>query len=109
MGMSVEFKFLLTGLLVLATPLAFALQGPAAEAEPAAAAVEMHAAKADTDGDGKVSFEEYKAARLKNIEQQFNNLDVNHDGYIDDMERSLALQKLKAQIRQLREQQKARQ
>lgn len=54
---------------------------------------EMHA---DTNNDGKVSFEEFKAARLKHMEEHFNRRDLNSDGFIDAEEKKAAREKRKA-------------
>jgi Ca2+-binding EF-hand superfamily protein len=39
--------------------------------------------KLDTDGDGKVSYEEYRASKEKAHERQFKKMDTNGDGFID--------------------------
>jgi hypothetical protein len=39
--------------------------------------------KADANGDGKVSFEEFKAAHMARIEARFKRKDINQDGFID--------------------------
>jgi len=59
-------------------------------------------AKADTDGDGKVSYEEYKASKEKNMERQFKKMDNNGDGYIDADEK----QAQKDKMRKMREKRK---
>ena len=38
--------------------------------------------EADTNEDGKVSFEEFKAARVKHMEEMFKRLDRNKDGFL---------------------------
>lgn len=48
---------------------------------------EKNEMQADTNHDGKVSFEEFKAARMKHMEAQFKRRDLNHDGFIDAEER----------------------
>lgn len=58
----------------------------------------VQASGADTDGDGKLSFEEFKAARLKLIAEQFNHMDTNKDGYLDADERLRAVTQLKSQL-----------
>lgn len=58
--------------------------------------------KADTDGDGKLSFEEFKAARVRLIEEQFEHMDTNHDGFVDAQERQLAIERMKSQLQSLR-------
>ena len=39
--------------------------------------------KADTNKDGKVSFDEYKSAHEKSLLERFKLKDTNKDGYID--------------------------
>lgn len=69
-------------------------------AEEAGAAAQVSAAVsgADADGDGKLSFEEFKSARLKLIAEQFNRMDTNKDGYLDGDERLRAVTELKLQL-----------
>lgn len=59
-------------------------------------------AKADTDGDGKVSYEEYRASKEKAHERQFKKIDTNGDGYIDAAEK----QAQKDKMRKMREKRK---
>jgi hypothetical protein len=51
---------------------------------------------ADTNNDGKVSYEEFKAAREKHMEEHFKRRDANGDGYIDQAERKAARENRKA-------------
>ena len=57
---------------------------------------EKHEISADTDNDGKVSYEEFKNARMKHMEEYFKRRDTNGDGYIDADERNAARAKMKA-------------
>lgn len=53
-------------------------------------------AKVDTDGDGKISYEEYRASKEKAHERQFKKMDSNGDGYIDDAEKQTQKDKMRA-------------
>lgn len=53
--------------------------------------------KADANHDGKVSFEEYKAAHEDRLLERFKRKDVNGDGYIDLEEKQVA--KVKRQVK----------
>lgn len=53
-------------------------------------------AKVDADGDGKVSYDEYKASKEKNMEWQFKKMDSNGDGYIDEAEKQAQKDKMRA-------------
>lgn len=55
-----------------------------------------HEMKADTNGDGKVSFEEFKAARMANIEERFKRKDINNDGFIDESDIKVIKQEKRA-------------
>ena len=46
--------------------------------------------KADVNNDGKVSYEEFKAAREKHMEEHFKRRDTNSDGFIDAAEKKAA-------------------
>lgn len=48
----------------------------------------------DTDQDGRVSFEEFKAGAMKRVERQFQWMDANGDRYIDRSELEAVIQQL---------------
>ena len=48
----------------------------------AQAAKQQRGIKADTNGDGKISFEEIKAVRPKITQEIFNKIDTNKDGFL---------------------------
>lgn len=50
----------------------------------------------DADGDGKVSYEEYRASKEKQTERQFKRMDVNGDGFIDADEKQMQKDKMRA-------------
>ncbi len=54
---------------------------------------EKHEMKADANNDGKVSFDEFKAAREQRMEEHFKRRDTNADGYIDETEKKAAREK----------------
>jgi EF hand len=58
--------------------------------------------KLDADGDGKVSYEEYRASKEKAHERQFKKMDSNGDGFIDANEK----QAQKDKMRSMREKRK---
>jgi hypothetical protein len=51
--------------------------------------------KLDTDGDGKVSYEEYLASKEKAHERQFKKMDTNRDGFIDAAEKQAQKDKMR--------------
>lgn len=51
--------------------------------------------KADINNDGKVSYEEFKAAREKHMEEHFKRRDTNGDGFIDATEKKAAREGMK--------------
>lgn len=57
---------------------------------------------ADTDQDGKISQEEFKAAQEKRAEAHFKRMDANSDGQIDKQEvqkaREMRHEKMKARM-----------
>lgn len=42
--------------------------------------------EADANHDGRISFDEFKAAREKRIQENFKQIDANGDGFIDQAE-----------------------
>lgn len=48
--------------------------------------------KVDTNQDGKISYDEFRAANEKRMEARFKKLDANNDGFIDQDERQAARQ-----------------
>jgi len=79
---------LLSTVLTFGTLAAYANHHEGAESE----AKEM---KADVNNDGKISYEEFKAAREKYMEQHFNRMDTNGDGFIDAAEKQVARENMK--------------
>ena len=85
---------------LLTTPalLAFALlafaQAHAEEAAPAPVQP-PHMMEADTNHDGKISHDEFRAASEKRSEQHFKRMDTNGDGFIDQAERQAAHEKMR--------------
>jgi Ca2+-binding EF-hand superfamily protein len=51
---------------------------------------EHYEMKADVNNDGKVSYEEFKAAREKHMQEHFKRRDLNGDGFIDENEKKAA-------------------
>src|SRR5690606_717739 len=50
----------------------------------------QRALKADVNQDGKVSYEEFRAAHEQRVEERFKKIDANSDGFIDQAEREAA-------------------
>ena len=59
--------------------------------------------KADTNQDGKISFDEYKAAREQDMQERFKRKDTNNDGFIDKAERNAAKEKWRAHHQTMKE------
>jgi Ca2+-binding EF-hand superfamily protein len=64
-----------------------------------------HKMNADTNKDGKISYDEYRASKEKQMERQFKRMDTNGDGFIDESEKQAA----KDKMRDMREKRKAKQ
>ncbi len=80
----------------VAFALATVLTLPMAQAEDEAlSAFEM---RADTNGDNKVSYEEFKAAYEARMKARFERLDINSDGFVDFKEKKIAKQKQEAKV-----------
>src|SRR3972149_5567054 len=60
---------------------------------------------ADTNKDGKISYDEYRASKEKQMERHFKRMDTNGDGFVDESEKQAA----KDKMREMREKRKARQ
>lgn len=62
--------------------------------------------KADANGDGKVSYDEFKAAHEKHMDERFKKVDANGDGFIDESEKKAAKDKFKERRKDRREKRK---
>jgi EF hand domain-containing protein len=69
---------------------------PYVHAEGDAAAKPAHKWKADTNQDGKISLDEYRAANEKRTESQFKRMDTNGDGFVDEAEKKAVGDKMRA-------------
>jgi predicted ferric reductase len=67
-----------------------------AEDNAAAKTRPAHKWTADTNNDGKVSYDEYRAANEKRSESQFKRMDTNGDGFIDQDEKKAMGDKMRA-------------
>jgi hypothetical protein len=57
---------------------------------------------ADTNHDGKVSYEEFKAEHEKHMQEMFKKLDTNGDGFIDESERKAGHEKMREKMKEMR-------
>lgn len=73
----------------------------AVHAEEASSKVH-HEMKADTNQDGVVSFDEFKAMHEKRLQAQFKRMDTNGDGVIDQAEKQAVHDKMR-EMRQKRQ------
>lgn len=67
----------------------YANDGAASDKKP------QRALKMDADQDGKISYDEFRAANEKMMEARFKKMDANGDGYIDQSEREAMRQQWK--------------
>jgi hypothetical protein len=58
--------------------------------------------KADANNDGRVSFDEYKAAHEERMLTRFKRRDVNGDGFIDLAEKQVAKEKSRLSTRKIK-------
>jgi hypothetical protein len=54
----------------------------------------MHKMNADTNNDGKISRDEFRAAQEKRSDEMFKRMDTNGDGVIDQDEKKAAHEKM---------------
>lgn len=92
----------------LGIALLLAVQGVAwAEHESADGGHENMMEQADTNHDGKISHDEFKAAHEKRMEEIFKKLDTNGDGFIDKDEmrkgREMMREKMKEHMQKRKE------
>jgi len=55
--------------------------------------------EADTNGDGKISYDEFKAQHEKHMQEMFKTLDANGDGFIDEAERKAGHDKMREKMK----------
>jgi len=85
--------------LILAAP-AFAQQPPSQE--------EMFFKNFDTNGDGRVSKDEYMKPQVEQIEKQFDYMDKNKDGSVDAAEAKAFGQEMQKRMEQMQRMQPPR-
>ena len=87
--------------------LLLAMQGGAWAHEGMGSGHENMMDQADTNHDGKVSHDEFKAAHEKRMEEMFKKLDANGDGFIDKEEmrkgREMMREKMKEHMQKRQE------
>jgi hypothetical protein len=62
-----------------------------------------HKVKADTNQDGKISYDEYRTSSEKRTERQFKRMDTNSDGFVDQAEKQALGDKMRAMREKRRE------
>ena len=62
-----------------------------------------HMMNADTNHDGKISWDEFRAASEKRSEEHFKRMDTNGDGFIDEAEKHAAFEKMREHRKEWRE------
>ena len=55
--------------------------------------------EADTNNDGKISLDEFKAQHEKHMQEMFKTLDTNSDGFIDEAERKAGHEKMREKMK----------
>lgn len=74
----------------------FSLASAYAEDNAVAKTGSAHKWSADTNNDGKISYDEYRAANEKRSERQFKRMDTNGDGFVDQTEKKAMGDKMRA-------------
>ncbi|HSH72387.1 MAG TPA: hypothetical protein VK974_04950 [Methylophilaceae bacterium] len=83
----------ITGLFIVLAMLATG-QALAEDAAPDSAG-SVRESQADTNKDGKISYDEFKASHEKRLEAQFKRMDINGDGFVDEAERQTVHDKMR--------------
>jgi hypothetical protein len=91
-------EFIMTLSKIIGITAALALLGlGSAQAEDAAKVAETQKSerglKPDTNQDGRISFDEFRAAGEKRIQKHFEHMDTNGDGFIDQAEKQAMREK----------------
>jgi hypothetical protein len=55
--------------------------------------------RADANHDGKVSYDEFKAAREQHLQEHFKKMDANGDGFIDKTEAQAAREAMREKMK----------
>jgi hypothetical protein len=63
--------------------------------------------EADTNNDGKVSHDEFKAQYEKHMEEMFKKLDTNGDGFIDEAEKNAGRDRMREKFKEMRKNHKS--
>lgn len=56
--------------------------------------------EADTNHDGKISFDEFKAAHEKRMQEQFKHMDANGDGFVDKTEMEKGREQMRERMKE---------
>ena len=56
--------------------------------------------EADTNHDGKLSYDEFKAAHEKHMEERFKKMDTNGDGFVDETEMKAGHEEMREKMKE---------